>query len=190
MAAEPAPGRDITGLLRQWKQGDRAALEALLPMVEVELRHLAGGYMRYERPGHTLQPTALVNEAWLRMARQDQPDYMSRSHFVAIAAHYMRQILVEHARKRNAEKRGGGVRPVDLEVTSVFEPERSADLIALDDGLKDLAVLDPRQAQIVELHFFGGLTYEEISGFLDIGRSTVIRDLRMATAWLRNYISG
>ncbi len=188
MAGEPASRHDVTHLLRQWRQGDRAALDVLLPMVESELRRLAGGYMHRERPGHTLQPTALVNEAWLRMAQQDQPDYQSRSHFVAIAAQYMRQILVEHARKTNAQKRGSGVRPVDLDDATVFEPGRSADLIALDDGLKDLAALDPRQAQIVELHFFGGLTYEEIAEVLSIGRSTVIRDLRMAQSWLGNYI--
>jgi RNA polymerase sigma-70 factor (ECF subfamily) len=183
---EPA-GTDVTRLLIEWKEGDRAALDALVPLVQMELRRLAGGYMRNERPGHTLQPTALVNEAWVRLAQQGQPQFQGRSHFIAIAAQYMRQILVEHARKRNAQKRGDGARAVELDDAELFAPQRSSDLIALDDGLNELARLDPRQAQIVELHFFGGLTYEEIAEFLNIGRSTVIRDLRMAQAWLKKY---
>ena len=158
-------------------------------MVESELRRLAGGYMRNERPGHTLQPTALVNEAWLRMAQQNQPQYEGRSHFVAIAAHYMRQILVEHARRKNAGKRGAGVHPVNIDDAAIFAPERSNDLVALDDGLKELARFDERQARIVEMHFFGGLTHEEIAEFLNIGRSTVFRDLRMAQVWLKNFMA-
>jgi RNA polymerase sigma factor (TIGR02999 family) len=185
----PAPPHEFTKLLLASKQGNTTALQALMPLVEAELRRLAGGYMRNERPGHTLQPTALVNEAWMHMAREAQPDYECRSHFVAIAAQYMRQILIQHARKRNALKRGGGARPVDLEDHTIFARERSADLIAVDDGLKDLAGLDARQAQIIELHFFGGLTYEEIAAHFGIGRSTVIRDLKMAQAWLKEYLS-
>lgn len=136
--------------------------------------------MRNERPGHTLQPTALVNEAWLRMAQQNQPQCEGHSHFVAIAARYMRQILVEHARRRNAAKRGSGAYPLDLD---------DAALIALDDGLEELSRLDERQARIVELHFFGGLTYEEVAEFLSLGRSTVIRDLRMAQVLLKNFMT-
>jgi RNA polymerase sigma-70 factor (ECF subfamily) len=180
---------EVTRLLLQWKGGDHAALDALMPMVESELRRLASGYMRNERPGHTLQPTALVNEAWLRMAQQEQPQYEGRSHFVAIAAHSMRQILVEHARRKNAGKRGAGAHTVVIDDAQIFAPERSADLVALDDGLMELARLDERQARIVEMHFFGGLTYEEIAEFLNIGRSTVIRDVRMAQVWLKNYVS-
>jgi RNA polymerase sigma-70 factor, ECF subfamily len=182
------PHQDVTMLLHEWKRGDSAALANLLPLVESELRRVAGAYMRNERPEHTLQPTALVNEAWLRIARHNQPDYACRSHFVAIAAQYMRQILVDHAHRRNADKRGSGAQAVVLDDAAIFLPERSSDLIALDDGLKDLALLDARQAQIVELHFFGGLTYDEIAAFLNIGRSTVIRDLKMAQVWLRDYV--
>ena len=136
--------------------------------------------MRNERPGHTLQPTALVNEGWLRMAQQNQPACEGHTHFVAIAARYMRQTLVEHARRRNAAKRGSGAYAVDLD---------DAALIALDDGLEELSRLDERQARIVELHFFGGLTYEEVAEFLSLGRSTVIRDLRMAQVFLKNFMT-
>ncbi len=160
-----------------------------MPLVESELRRLAAAYMRNERTGHTLQPTALVNEAWMRMARQNQPQFEGRSHFISIAAHYMRQILVDHARKKRSEKRGAGLHPVGLEDATIFAPERSRDLVALDDGLNELARLDERQSRIVELYFFGGLTYEEIAAFLDIGRSTVIRDLRMAQVWLKEYMA-
>jgi len=186
---EPGSQHEVTRLLLRWKDGDQAALDVLMPMVEAELRRLAGGYMRHERPGHTLQPTALVNEAWLRMAKQDMPQFQGRSHFVAIAAHYMRQILVEHARKKNAEKRGSGAHAVSIEDEAIFAVERSADLVALDDGMKELARFDQRQSKIVELHFFGGMTYEEIAEFLNIGRSTVIRDLRMAQVWLKNFMT-
>jgi len=186
---DSAPQHEVTRLLLQWKAGDHSALDALMPLVEAELRRLAGGYMRNERPGHTLQPTALVNEAWLRMAQQDQPQYQGRPHFIAIAAQYMRQILVDHARKKNAGKRGAGAHAVALDDAAIFAPERSSDLIALDDGLTELARFDGRQARIVELHFFGGMTFEEIAEFLSIGRSTVIRDLRMAQVWLKNYMT-
>jgi RNA polymerase sigma factor (TIGR02999 family) len=159
-----------------------------MPLVEAELRRLAGGYMRRERQGHTLQPTALVNEAFVRMAQQKAAQYESRSHFIAIAAKYkyMRQILVEYARRKNANKRGQA-RAVDLDDAAIFTEERSADLVTLDDGLKELAAFDGRRAQIVEVHFFGGMTFEEIAEFLQVSRSTVIRDLRMAQAWLGNY---
>ena len=186
---DPASQHEVTRLLLEWKEGDQAALDSLMPIVESELHRLAGGYMRNERPGHTLQPTALVNEAWMRMAQQNQPQYEGRSHFVAIAAHYMRQILVEHARKKNAGKRGSGAQPVNIDDAQIFAPERSGDMLALDDGLKELARLDERQARIVEMHFFGGLTYEEIAAFLGIGRSTVIRDLRMAQVWLKTFMT-
>lgn len=183
------PHHDVTRLLHEWKQGDRAAINSVLPLVETELRRLAGGYMRGERPGHTLQPTALVNEAWMRLEQQKSQQFESRSHFIAIAAINMRQILVEHARRKNADKRGSGIAAVELNDGSIFTPERSADVIALDEGLNELAVFGPRQAQIVELHFFGGMTFEEIAAFLDISRSTVIRELRVAQAWLKNYVA-
>jgi RNA polymerase sigma factor (TIGR02999 family) len=178
---------EVTSLLIKWKQGERAALDALMPMVESELRRLAGGYMRKERAGHTLVPTALVNEAWMRIVEQN-PQVECRSHFVAVAAHYMRQILVEHARRRNAQKRGSGEKPLDLDSIGMASAERPAGLIALDEGLTELARVDERAARIVELHYFGGLSYEEIAEFMEIGRSTVIRNLRLAQAWLKNYV--
>jgi RNA polymerase sigma factor (TIGR02999 family) len=160
---DDASQHEVTRLLSQWKGGGHAAFNALMPLVEPELRRLAANYMRNERPGHTLQPTALVNEAWVRMARQNQPRYEGRSHFVAIAAQDMRQILVEHARRKKARKRGAGARPVLLEDAAIFAAERSSDLVALDEGLNELAQFDARQAKTVELHFFGGLGYEEIA---------------------------
>jgi RNA polymerase sigma-70 factor, ECF subfamily len=184
---EELPRHEVTRLLQQWRRGDSAALEALIPLVEAELRRLAGGYMRNERAGHTLQPTALINEAWLRIAQQNQPVWESRSHFIAIAAQYMRQVLVDYARRKTAQKRAA--LPVEVKAGDLEAPEPPIDLVALDDGLRDLTRLDGRQAHIVELHFFGGLTYEEIAEYLHIGRSTVIRDLRMAQVWLRSYIA-
>lgn len=185
---DPAPSHEVTRLLVAWQNGDNAALNVLLPMVESELRRLAAGYMSNERAGHTLQPTALIHEAWLRMAQEHQPGYEGRSHFVAIAAQYMRQILVDHARAKNAHKRGAGAKQVELNDATIFAPARSADLVALDDGLTELAKLNARQAKVVELHFFGGLGYDEIAAFLKIGRSTVIRDIRVAQIWLKNYM--
>jgi RNA polymerase sigma factor (TIGR02999 family) len=184
---ESASPHEVTVLLHKWKSGDRKALDDLMPLVESELRRLAASYMRKERAGHTLVPTALVNEAWMRLVQQN-PEVQCRSHFVAVAAHYMRQILVEHARRRNAQKRGSGEKPLDLEAIAVAS-ERPASLIALDDGLNELARMDARPARIVELHYFGGLSYEEIAEFLEIGRSTVIRDLRMAQVWLKEYVA-
>lgn len=181
--------QQVTRLLLEWRGGDNAALNALMPLVEAELRRVAGSYMRHERSGHTLQPTALVNEAWLRLAKQNQPAWEGRSHFIAIAANYMRQILVDHARRKGAQKRGDGVVPIGIEDAALFTPERSPNLVALDDGIKELAGFDARQAQIVELHFFGGMTYEEIAEFIGIGRSTVIRELRMAQVWLKKYVT-
>jgi RNA polymerase sigma factor (TIGR02999 family) len=184
-----ASATSITQLLLQSKKGDMSALQTLAPLVQAELRRVAASYLRNERPGHTLQPTALVNEAWMRMAQQEHPPFECRAHFVAIAARYMRQILVEHARRRNAHKRGFGAPGIALEDVVAYTPQRPADFIALDSGLADLGRLDERQARIVELHYFGGLTYEEIAGYLEIGRSTVIRDLRLAQIWLRDYMS-
>jgi RNA polymerase sigma factor (TIGR02999 family) len=181
----------VTRLLSRWREGDPSALSELVPLVEAELRRLARGYMRNERSGHTLQPTALINEAWMRLAQngENQPDFKGRAHFIAIAAHYMRQILVEHARRKSAEKRGGpDAKAVELTEVVLSAEAPTSDLVRLDDGLTDLARLDARQAQVVELHYFGGLTYEEIAEFLNIGRSTVIRDLRMAQSWLKNYV--
>ena len=186
----PAPKQEVTLLLSAWREGDQSALNQLAPLVDAELRRLARSYMRNERPGHTLQPTALINEAWMRFASESgQPEFKGRSHFIALAAHHMRQILVEHARRKKAVKRGGpDAHAVELDDAHVPAGAPISDLVRLDDGLNDLARLDSRQAQIVELHYFGGLSYEEIAEFLAIGRSTVIRDLRMAQAWLKSYV--
>jgi len=186
---DPPAEHAITRLLLQWKGGDRNALNELMPMVEAELRRLAANYMRQERPGHTLQPTALVNEAWLRISQQNQPAWEGRSHFMAIAAQYMRQVLVDNARKKCALKRGARSPAASLDDAQLFSEDRAPALVAIDDGLQDLARLDPRQAQIVDLHFFGGLTYDEIAAYLGIGRMTVIRDIRMAQVWLKKYVT-
>ena len=147
---------DVTRLLGEWRSGDAAALEALTPLVYRELHRLAQGYLRRERPGHTLQPTALINEAYMRLAgRQDKVDWESRSHFVAVAAQHMRQILVDHARRKHAEKRGSGAAAVSLTDAGLFTPARSADLLALDEAIEALAAMDPRKAKAVELRFFG-----------------------------------
>ena len=181
---------DVTGLLRRWRGGDENAFERLAPLVDAELRRLAAGYMRRERPGHTLQPTALVNEAWLRLAGKDHQDFGDRAHFVGVAARHMRHILVEHARRRLADKRGAGAAMVplddDLQIAAVGRP---AEMVALDDGLKALAQANARHVQVVELHYFGGLTFDEIARSLNIGRSTVIRDLRLAQLWLKDFVA-
>jgi len=187
----PTSLKEVTRLLAQWRGGDEAALGTLIPLVKAELRRLARSYMRSECEGPTLQPTALVNEAWLRLVQQPglQPEFQGRSHFVAIAARHMRQILVEHARRRNANKRGGPDKALlPLDEALVGSGTSDSSLLRLDDGLRDLAELDTRQARIVELHYFGGLTLEEIAEFLEIGRSTVVRDLRTAQAWLKSYV--
>ena len=180
---------EVTQLLAKWKQCDQSALDILAPMVDAELRRLAAGYMRNERPGHTLQPTALVNEAWMRMAQQQQPEFEGRSHFVVISAHYMRQILVEHARKKHAGKRGAGAHAVALDDVQLFTPERSSDLVALDDALKELARLHERQARVIELRYFGGMTGEEIAEVMNVAHRTIVRDLRIAQIWLRDYLA-
>lgn len=177
----------VTQLLVRWKAGDRAALDAIMPMVESELRRLAANFLRGERSNHTLQPTALVNELWLRISDREM-NCENRSHFIAIAATSMRHILVEHARRKGAQKRGPAMRRADITDAGIFADERSADLIAIDDGMRDLEKFNPRQARVVELHYFGGLTFEEVADVVEIARSTVIRDLRMAQVWLRQYL--
>lgn len=179
-----SPSNDVTRLLRDWKQGDDAALEQLTPLVYQELHRLADSYLRRERPGHTLQPTALVHEAYMRLIGQSHPEWQSRGHFYGVAARLMRQILVDHARSHRAAKRGGGDRKLSLEDVTLFSAERSAELVALDDALNELAKVDPRKSKAVELRFFGGLTAEEIGEALEISVATVGRELRMAEAWL------
>jgi RNA polymerase sigma factor (TIGR02999 family) len=181
------PAKDITQLLVDWRNGDAAALDALFPLVYDELRRLAEGYMRRERPDHTLQATALVHEAYLRLVGLDVP-WESRLHFFAVAAQVMRRILVDHARQYQYAKRGGGARQLSLDEAVDFSIERAADVVALDDALSSLAVLDPQKVKIVELQYFGGLTYEEMGQLLGLSRATVHRELQMAKAWLYREI--
>lgn len=157
----------------------------LEPLVYSELHRLAGSYMRGERPGHTLQPTALVHEVYLKLVKEDAPDFEDRSHFMAIAARHMRQILVEHARKRQAGKRGAGARAVSLDDQTLFTPERTPELLFIDEALSELAKFDERKAKIVEMHFFGGMTQEEVAAALGVHVNTVARELRLAQAWLK-----
>lgn len=174
---------DVTRLLEAINAGSEDAREALVPVVYGELRVLAESYMRKERPGHTLQPTALVNEAWMKLADQDRVEWKGRAHFFGIAAQAMRRILVDHHRKRSAARRGGGKNVTLLDgPAETFEDP--IDFIALDTALEELAELDPRAARIVELKFFGGLSVEETSEVLDISTPTVKRDWRTAKAWL------
>lgn len=173
---------EVTRLLAEWAGGNRQALDDLTPMVYRELRQLAASNLRKERQGHTLQPTALVHEAYLRLVDQKNPNWQSRSHFFGVAARLMRQILVDHARKRQAGKRAG--QKMSLEEAVSFQHERSRDLVALDSGLNALEKLDPRKCKAVELRYFGGLSMDEIAQALNVSPVTVRRDLRMAEAWL------
>ena len=173
---------DVTRLLAEWAKGKQQALEDLTPLVYDELRRLAASYLRRERSSHTLQPTALVHEAYLRLVDQKSPNWQNRSHFFGVAARLMRQILVDHARSRQAGKRAG--QRVSLEDALTFTEERSPDLVALDWSLSALEKIDPRKSRAVELRYFGGLSMDEIAQTLDVSAITVRRDLRMAEAWL------
>jgi len=178
----PANG-EVTALLRDWSGGDQRALERLLPLVYGELRKLAASYMRRERSDHTLQPTALVHEAYLRLVDQRAVDWRNRAHFFGIAARMMRRILVDHARRRQAAKRDGAAYRISGSADS-DEAERDPDLLALDVALDGLEALDPRQARIIELRFFGGLTVEETAEVAGISTATVKREWQTARAWL------
>jgi len=178
----------MTQLLIDWSKGDRAALDQLMPLVHAELRRLAAHYMRRERPGHTLQTSALVNEAYLRLIDQKSVNWQSRAHFFGIAAQLIRQILIDHARKRQSAKRGGA-QQVSLDETAVVSRERSVELLALDEALDRLAAFDPRKARIVELRFFGGLTEEETAEVMAVSLPTVQREWRAAKAWLRRMLT-
>jgi RNA polymerase sigma factor (TIGR02999 family) len=175
---------DVTLLLGQLAAGKEEVASKLIPLVYNELRKLAGGYMRRERMDHTLQPTALVHEAYLRLVEQRSVNWQSRAHFFGIAAQLMRRILVDHARGHLRDKRGGGVIPVPLDEALVFAPEQSSEIVKLDQSLERLAKLDPRQSKIVELRFFGGLTVEQTAEVLGISPKTVKRDWSVAKAWL------
>jgi RNA polymerase sigma factor (TIGR02999 family) len=180
---------EITKLLQGWQGRDRAAVDALLPVVYEELRRLAHFELRNERPDHTLQSAALVNEAYLRLFRMQPPQWESRTHFFAIAAQLIRQILVDYARRRRAGKRGAGQVPVPLEDASQLSRGKGIDVVVLDDALKALAELDPRKAKVVELRFFGGLTFPETAEVLGVSAVTVSRDWSTARAWLHREMN-
>jgi len=178
----------ITRLLVEWRGGNKAALDVLMPLVYQELRKLADSYLKRERPDHTLQPTALIHEAYMRLADQRLPDWQNRSHFFGVAAQIMRQVLVDAARKHRAAKRGSGSK-TSLEESVLVSAARAPDLVALDDALLELAKFDERKVRVIELKYFGGLTIEETAEALGISDATVSRDLRSAEAWLRRYLS-
>ena len=180
----------VTELLLEWGGGDRAALDELVPIIHEELRRLARHQMRGERDNHTLQTTALVNEAFLRLVDLRRIRWQDRAHFLALSARLMRRILVDHARSRSYQKRGAGVANVTLDETLVASPERGIDLVALDDALEVLARVDARKSQVVELRFFGGLSVEETAEALKVSPETVTRDWRLAKVWLLREISG
>ncbi len=184
----PSPS-EVTQLLRAWGEGDQAALEKLVPLVSLELRRLARHYMGHEREGHTLQPTALVNEVYVRLIDWRNVRWQDRAHFFRVAAQLMRRVLVDHARHRNSLKRGGHAVTISIDETPAVVADRHADLIAIDDALKSLAALDPRKSRIVELRFFGGLSVEETAEALRISRRTVKREWSLARAWLYGELS-
>jgi RNA polymerase sigma factor (TIGR02999 family) len=174
----------VTQLLAQWSHGDNAALAELAPLVYEELRRLAHHYMEAQRPNHTLQTTALVNEAYLRLADQTNPRWQSRAHFFAVAARAMRQIVVDYARSQRSQKRGGRALKVELDEAAIVSPEQSKEIVDLHEALERLAELDLRKAQVVELKYFGGLNYDEMAEVLKISRVTVRRDWEFARLWL------
>jgi len=184
------PAHQVTQLLVRWREGDRRALDELMPLVYEELRRLAAHYMRGERPGHTLQTSALVNEAYLRLAAHEEIQWQDRAHFFAVAAQAMRRILVDHARRRGNLKRGGGAPRVALDEALIVSAERMAEVVALDDALARLAEIAPRKSQLVELRFFGGLSIEEAAEVLGVSPGTVMRDWTFVKAWLRREIAG
>ena len=174
----------VTQLLRAWRQGDAAALDQLVPVVYQKLRRLARHHMAGQRPGHTLQATALVNEAYMRLIDCEQVNWKDRAHFFAISARMMRRVLVEFARARQYQKRGAGARKTSLDEGVIASPQRGQDLVALDDALQALAAEYPRQAQVVELRFFGGLNVDETAEVLHVSAITVMRDWQLAKVWL------
>lgn len=180
---DPAGG-EITRLLNLWSQGDRASLESLAPLVESELRRIAAAYLRRERASHTLQPTALINEAWLRLVKQEHADFENRQRFFALAAQVMRRILVDHARSAHAAKRGDGVLPALWKESAPGAAAGVEEFLALNEALEQLAAFSPRQAQVIELRYFGGLNLDELANLLGVSASTISREQRSAEAWL------
>jgi RNA polymerase sigma-70 factor (ECF subfamily) len=186
MASSP---QQLTQLLQAWSEGDQAALDQLMPVVYQDLHRLAQRYMADEKPGHTLQPTALVNEAYLRLLDSAHPSWQSRAHFFAVCARMMRRILVDWARSRQALKRGSDVPPLELQEALAVTGRPGTDLVAVDDALQALAAVDPRKSQIVELKFFGGLSVKETAEVLQVSEETVLRDWKLAKSWLRRELS-
>lgn len=191
MAARSVPRSDVTVLLERWRQGENGALDALTPLIYHELHRLAAGKLNRERPGHTLQPTALIHEAYLKLIDHNvRAEWQNRAHFFAVASQLMRQILVDHSRLRSASKRGGGVANVPLDDLLAAGGAPEAHLLALDDALRDLAAFDERKSRLIELKFFGGLSNQEIAEALGISIPTVVREARLAEAWLYRHIQG
>jgi RNA polymerase sigma factor (TIGR02999 family) len=185
---QPPAAKEITQLLVAWGKGDQTALAQLMPAVYQELRKIADRYLRRERPGHTLQPTALIHEAYLRLIDQSLPHWQNRAHFYGVAAQLMRQILVEHARSLAAQKRGGGARQLALDDALHYVPEGAAELVELDDALRALAEFDERKSRLIELRYFGGLSVEETAYVMGVSPSTITREQRLAQAWLRHTL--
>ena len=190
MTKAASPQQQVTQLLCDWRSGDRAALEKLIPLVQPELQRLAHQYMSRERPGHTLQTTALLDDAYLQLADKTHPQWQNRAHFFAVAAQLMRRIMVDHARQRQALKRGGGAIRVTLDEAAAVTQTRADELLALDEALEKLATFDQRKAEVVEMRYFGGLTMEEIAEVLKVHVNTVARDWTAARAWLLAALSG
>jgi RNA polymerase sigma factor (TIGR02999 family) len=184
MTTPPSTRQEVTQLLGEWSGGDEGALEKLIPLVQPELHRLAHYYMSRERAGHTLQTTALLNEAYLQLTDKTQLPWQNRTHFMAVAAQLMRRIMVDHARARHALKRGAGAIRVTLDETALVTEQRAEELLALDEALEKLAAFDRRRCEIVEMRYFGGLNVEEIADVLKVHPNTVMRDWRAAKAWL------
>jgi RNA polymerase sigma factor (TIGR02999 family) len=186
---EAGQAADVTGLLRAWSAGDRSALDQLAPILHAELKRIAQRCMRRERKEHTLQPTALVNEAFLRLVNVHGIQWQDRAHFFALCAQMMRRILVSHAIARGAGKRGGAARMISLDDVAIGSPEHDSQVVELDQALEELAKLDPRKAQIVEMRFFAGLNFEEIAAVLNVSSKTVLRDWNLSKTWLAREMS-
>ncbi len=181
---------DVTEALARWREGEPEAIERLLPMVYDELRKVARGYLRKERPGYTLEPTVLVHEAYLRLANQVPPPFRDRLHFYGIVSRIMRQVLVDYARRHGAGKRGGDALRVSLDEGAQLVDPQAADLLLLDDALERLRAFDARKCRVIELRFFGGLTIDECARLMDLSAPTIVNDTRIARAWLHKEIFG
>lgn len=189
MTTSPSSPQEVTQLLLDWNEGNRDALEKLMPLVYKELRRLAHQYLRKERAGHTMLTTDLVHEAYLRLVDQKRVHWQNRAHFFGIAANLMRRILVDHARRKRRTKRGAGAHRVSLNEATIMSQQSEVDILAIDEALAKLAQLDERKARVVELRFFGGLEVEEAAEFLQVSPITVMRDWKMAKAWLHRALS-